>query len=144
MDIHLIPPLNASLNATALVLLVWGRVLIAKKRVAAHRRVMLSAFAVSSLFLAFYLLHKALRNFENTPFHGEGAARLVYLAVLFTHIPLAATVPVFAIVLIRLGLSGRTQTHRRIARWAWPIWMYVSLTGVAIYFALYHLNPGAP
>ena len=144
MDVHSLPPLNAALNGLATVLLVWGRLLIARKRVVAHRNVMLSAFAVSSLFLGFYVLHKVLRNFENTTFHAEGAAKVAYLAVLFTHIPLAMTVPVFAIVLIRLGLTGRLETHRRIARWAWPIWMYVSLTGVGIYFALYHLNPAAP
>jgi uncharacterized membrane protein YozB (DUF420 family) len=144
MDVHSLPALNAALNGLATVLLVWGRLLIARKRVVAHRNVMLSAFAVSSLFLGFYVLHKVLRNFESTTFHAEGAAKVAYLAVLFTHIPLAMTVPVFAIVLIRLGLTGRLETHRRIARWAWPIWMYVSLTGVGIYFALYHLNPAGP
>ena len=102
---------------------------------------MLSAFAVSSLFLAFYLLHKWWRDFENTPFGGEGALQLLYLVILATHVILAMTVPFLAIALIRLGLTGRISTHRRLARVAWPIWIYVSVTGVVIYVLLYHLNP---
>jgi uncharacterized membrane protein YozB (DUF420 family) len=102
---------------------------------------MITAFAVSSLFLVLYVAHKAARNFENTPFHGEGLARLAYLALLASHVLLAMTVPVLAITLIVLGLRKRLTAHRRLARVAWPIWMYVSLTGVTIYFVLYHLDP---
>ena len=100
-----------------------------------------AAFAVSTLFLALYVLHKASRGFESTTFHVQGAAKLAYLLLLFSHVVLAATVPVFAIALVTLGLRGRIARHRRLARIAWPIWMYVSVTGVVIYVLLYHLNP---
>ena len=141
MDLSALPAVNASLNAIAAVLLVRGRALIRRGRVDAHRRTMLTAFAVSALFLALYLLHKASRSFENTTFHAEGMAKLAYLILLFSHVALAATVPVFAITLVTLGLRGRIARHRRLARVAWPIWMYVSVTGVVIYVLLYHLNP---
>ena len=141
MDLSGLPAVNASLNAIAAVLLVRGRALIRRGHVDAHRRTMLTAFAVSTLFLALYLLHKASRSFENTTFHAEGTAKLAYLVLLVSHVALAATVPVFAITLVTLGLRGRIARHRRLARIAWPIWMYVSVTGVVIYVLLYHLNP---
>lgn len=141
MDLSFLPAVNACLNAAAGVLLVWGRRLARRREIDRHRRVMLSAFALSTLFLAFYLTHKAWRNFENTTFHAEGLAKLAYLVLLFSHVVLAATVPVLALTLIFLGLRGRFETHRRLARVAWPIWMYVSVTGVAIYLLLYPLNP---
>lgn len=143
MDLSFLPALNASLNATATVLPVWGRRLARRGQVREHRRVMLSAFAVSSLFLALYVLHKFWRNFEHTPFHAEGAAKLAYLALLASHVTLAMTVPFLAVMLISLGLRGRVEGHRRLARVAWPTWIYVSLTGVLIYLLLYHLNPVA-
>ena len=102
---------------------------------------MIAAFSVSTLFLALYVTHKVWRDFETTAFHAEGIAHAAYLALLFTHVTLAMTVPVLAIVLITLGLRGRIARHRRLARVAWPIWMYVSLTGVVIYLLLYPLNP---
>jgi hypothetical protein len=105
---------------------------------------MLSAFAVSSLFLALYVLHKASRGFESTTFQVEGAARVAYLVLLFTHVTLAMTVPPLAVALVALGLSDRRERHRRLARIAWPIWMYVSVTGVVIYLLLYHLHPAPP
>jgi uncharacterized membrane protein YozB (DUF420 family) len=141
VDLSALPAVNASLNAIAAVLLVRGRALIRRGHVDAHRRMMLTAFAVSTLFLALYLLHKASRSFENTTFHAEGTAKLAYLVLLVSHVALAATVPVFAITLVTLGLRGRIARHRRLARIAWPIWMYVSVTGVVIYVLLYHLNP---
>lgn len=143
MDLSFLPAVNAALNALATALLVAGRVAIARGRVDAHRRAMLAAFAVSAAFLVLYVLHKASRGFENTPFHAVGAAKLGYLAILFSHLTLAMAVPVLAIALIRLGLSGRIPVHRRLARWAWPIWIYVSVTGVVIYALLYHFNPPA-
>ncbi len=103
---------------------------------------MLGAFAASTLFLASYLLHKVWKDFENTPFWGEGLAQVAYLVLLATHVILAMTVPPLAIVLIVLGLRGRREAHRRVARIAWPIWMYVSITGVVIYLLLYPLHPG--
>ena len=126
----------------AAALLLRGRWLVRRGRVDAHRRTMLTAFGVSALFLASYLFHKVSRNFENTTFHAEGAAKLAYLVLLASHVVLAMSVPVLALVLIRLGLTERIEGHKRLARWAWPIWMYVSITGVVIYLLLYPLNPG--
>jgi uncharacterized membrane protein YozB (DUF420 family) len=144
MDLSFLPGVNAALNAVATVLLVWGRRLARRREIAAHRRVMLSAFAVSTLFLALYVTHKVWRSFESTTFHAEGAAKIAYLALLASHVVLAASVPVFALSLIALALRGRVATHRRLARVAWPIWMYVSITGVVIYLLLYPLNPAPP
>lgn len=144
MDLSFLPPVNASLNAVAAVLLVRGRMLARQGAVDAHRRTMLTAFAVSSLFLAFYVAHKVSRDFENTTFHAEGLAKLAYLVLLASHVLLAMSVPPLAIALIALGLRDRRATHRRLARIAWPIWMYVSVTGVLIYLLLYPLNPPPP
>jgi len=141
VDLGFLPAVNATLNVAATALLVAGRVWIRRGRVDAHRRAMLGAFAVSSLFLVLYVAHKVWRDFENTPYHGVGIARVAYLAILFSHLVLAMTVPVLAIRLVQLGLGGRIARHRRLARVAWPIWMYVSVTGVVIYLLLYPLNP---
>ena len=141
MDLSFLPALNAALNAVATVLLLVGRALARRGRLEAHRRVMTSAFAVSTLFLLLYVTHKVWRGLEHTPYHGTGFARGLYLAILGSHLVLAMTVPVLAIALIRLGLADRRQAHRRLARWAWPVWLYVSLTGIVIYGMLYHWNP---
>lgn len=141
MDLSFLPAVNASLNATAAVLLLRGRRLARAHRVAEHRLTMTAAFVVSSLFLVLYVLHKWSRGFENTTFHAAGAAKAAYLALLFSHVTLAITVPPLAIAMIVLGARGRVQRHRRLARWAWPIWIYVSFTGVLVYVLLYHLNP---
>ena len=141
MDLSFLPAVNATLNATATLLLLRGRSLARRHAVDAHRRTMLAAFAVSSVFLVLYVAHKASRGFENTTFHAVGPAKAAYLALLFSHVVLAATVPIFAIALIRLAVREHVASHRRLARIAWPIWIYVSVTGVAIYVLLYHLNP---
>ena len=141
MDLSFLPAVNAVLNSVATVLLVLGRIWIRRGRVATHRRAMLAAFTVSSLFLLLYVTHKVWRGFESTPYHGEGIARVLYFAILFSHVTLAMTVPVLAIRLIQLGLSGRIDRHRRLAVIAWPIWLYVSLTGVVIFLLLYVFNP---
>ena len=141
MDLSFLPGVNAALNATAVVLLIAGRRLARAQRFDAHRRVMIAAFAVSSLFLVLYVAHKTSRGFVNTAFHAEGAALVAYRVMLFTHVVLAMTVPVLAVALVALGVSGRRESHRRLARFAWPIWVYVSVTGVLIYLLLYQLNP---
>jgi uncharacterized membrane protein YozB (DUF420 family) len=141
VDLSFLPAVNATLNVAATALLVAGRFWIRRGRVALHRRAMLGAFTVSSLFLVLYVLHKAWRGFENTPYHGEGALRVLYLAILFSHLTLAMAVPVLALRLVQLGLGGRIERHRRLAVVAWPIWMYVSVTGVVIYLLLYPFNP---
>lgn len=141
MDLTFLPAVNATLNSIATALLVVGRILIKRGKVRAHRIVMLSAFGVSTLFLGLYLLHKASRSFESTTLHAEGAAKAAYLVLLFSHLTLAMTVPVLALFLLRFGLRDERAKHRRLARIAWPVWLYVSVTGVLIYFILYHWNP---
>jgi uncharacterized membrane protein YozB (DUF420 family) len=143
MDLSSLPAWNAGLNAVAAALLLRGRALARRGEIAAHRACMLSAFAVSTLFLTSYVIHKVSRDFESTPFHAVGLAKAAYLALLFSHVVLAMTVPVLAITLITFGLRGQIARHRRLARFAWPVWMYVSVTGVMIYVLLYHLNPAA-
>lgn len=140
MDLSFLPTVNAALNATAAVLLVRGRAAIRRGDVATHRRRMLSAFGVSALFLVLYSVHKVWRGFVNTHYPGHGLARHVYLTILATHVTLAMTVPVFAVLLVRFGLRGEIARHRRLARVAWPIWIYVSITGVVVYAMLY--GPG--
>jgi uncharacterized membrane protein YozB (DUF420 family) len=143
MDLSALPAWNAALNAVAALLLLRGRALARRGEIASHRATMLAALAVSTLFLASYVLHKVSRDFENTTFHAVGLAKAAYLALLVSHVTLAMAVPPLALTLVVLGLRGRIARHRRLARVAWPIWMYVSVTGVAIYVLLYHLNPSA-
>jgi putative membrane protein len=143
VDLAFLPAVNASLNAASACCLVVGRRLARSGHLVAHRRTMLAAFGLSSLFLVLYVAHKAARNFENTPFHAEGAARVAYLALLASHVTLAMAIPPLAIALVTLGVRGRFASHRRLARFAWPLWMYVSVTGVLIYLLLYPLNPPA-
>jgi uncharacterized membrane protein YozB (DUF420 family) len=143
MDFSVLPPINATLNAIATVLLVVGRGLARRGEVVRHRLVMIAAFGVSSLFLLLYVSHKVSRNFENTTFNVEGWAKTAYLVLLGSHVLLAMTVPIIAIALIRLGLRDDRERHRRLARIGWPIWLYVSVTGVAIYLLLYPFNPPA-
>lgn len=138
-----LPTINACLNAVATVLLLRGRALIRAGRIDEHRRTMLSAFSVSALFLVLYVVHKASRGFESLTYHATGALKALYLSILFSHLTLAMAVPLMALALVRFGLTGRIDRHRRLARIAWPIWMYVSVTGVVIYVMLYLANPDA-
>jgi uncharacterized membrane protein YozB (DUF420 family) len=136
--ISLLPTINATLNALSAVLLVWGYLLIRRKQIDRHRRVMKTAFAASCLFLACYLVYHA--QVGSVPFHHEGTMlRSVYLGILLTHTVLAATVPVLAILTLRRGLAGKYDLHRKIARWTLPVWLYVSVTGVVVYVMLYHV-----
>ena len=128
---------NACLNAISAVLLVWGYTLIRRGRKLQHKRVMVSAFVTSSLFLVCYVIYHL--QVGTVRFQKPGAIRTVYLAILATHTVLAATVPPLAIVTLSRGLAMRFDKHRRIARWTLPIWLYVSVTGVVVYLMLYHL-----
>jgi putative membrane protein len=130
-----LPTINAALNATAAVLLIWGYTLIRRKRIETHRRVMQTAFVVSCLFLVSYLVYHA--QVGSVRFPKTGAIRTVYLSILTTHTILAALVPVLAIITLRRGRAGRFDQHRRIARWTLPVWLYVSVTGVVVYLMLY-------
>jgi len=132
-----LPAVNAILNATCGVLLVWGYILIRRRRKQAHKRVMITAFVISCAFLTCYLIyhwHVGSVHFPHT-----GLLRTVYLSILTTHTALAATVPVLAIITLNRGLSARFDKHRAIARWTLPIWLYVSVTGVVVYLMLYRL-----
>ena len=136
--ISILPSINATLNAISAVLLVWAYVLIRKRRIDQHRRVMLTAFGTSCLFLICYLVYHA--QVGSKPFGHEGTTlRTVYLAILLTHTVLDATVPFLAVITLRRGLAGKYDRHRKIARWTLPIWLYVSVTGVVVYGMLYHL-----
>ena len=132
-----LPSINAFLNATAAVLLVWGYTLIRRKRVETHRKVMQTAFVVSCLFLVCYLVYHA--QVGSVRFPKTGVIRTVYLSILTTHTILAAVVPVLAIITLRRARAGRYEKHRQIARWTLPVWLYVSVTGVVVYVMLYHL-----
>ena len=132
-----LPTINAVLNATAAILLIWGFTLIRRKRIQAHRKVMITAFVTSCLFLACYLVYHY--QVGSVRFQKTGAIRTVYLSILGTHTVLAALVPVLAIITLRRGLAARYDRHRRLARWTLPIWLYVSVTGVVVYVMLYHL-----
>jgi uncharacterized membrane protein YozB (DUF420 family) len=136
-SVEQLPAVNATLNALATVLLVCGWLLIKARRERAHKITMLSAFGVSCAFLACYLVYHY--HVGSVRFGGTGAARAIYLGILVTHVLLAATVPFLAGITIYLGLADRRQKHRQLARWTFPIWLYVSITGVVIYVMLYHL-----
>ena len=131
------PAVNATLNGIAAILLIIGYVLIRRRRIAQHRAVMLTAFCTSVLFLTSYLVYHAHAGSKHFP--GQGPIRLVYFGVLLSHTVLAATVPFLAIITLSRGLAARYDRHRAIARWTLPIWLYVSITGVVVYFMLYRL-----
>jgi putative membrane protein len=134
----ILPTLNAALNASAAVCLVTGWIFIRRKWVAAHRACMLVACAISTAFLVSYLMHHA--QVGSVPFRGTGAVRALYLAILFPHIVLAAVIVPLALFTIYRGWTGRIAAHRRIARWTLPLWLYVSVSGVVIYFMLYRIG----
>ena len=135
MRVENLPALNAVLNGAAAVLLVTAYILIRQGKREAHRRTMIAAFSVSTLFLISYLTYHYLAGVVYYP--KTGALRAVYLTILSTHTALAAAVPVLAIVTLRRGLKGWFARHRKIARWTLPIWLYVSVTGVVVYLMLY-------
>jgi putative membrane protein len=138
LRIHDLPAVNATLNATATLLLVTGFVLIRNRRWVAHRNVMLAALTCSTLFLTSYLIYHW--HVGSVHFPGTGGARTFYFALLISHTLLAATVPVLAGITVTRALRGRFDRHRRIARWTLPIWLYVSVTGVVVYWMLYQMR----
>ncbi len=131
------PPLNAELNATAAVLLAAGFGFIRAKRIAAHKACMLTAVTVSAVFLASYLYYHYQAG--STPFQGQGFVRTLYFTILISHTILAAVILPLVIITVTLALRGRIERHRRIARWTLPLWFYVSVTGVVIYWMLYQM-----
>jgi uncharacterized membrane protein YozB (DUF420 family) len=135
VTVHDLPAVNASLNALSGILLACGYTLMRQRRIELHRRFMIAAFTASSLFLVCYVIYHA--QVGSVPFPRQGFVRLLYFVILITHVVLAATVPPLAIITLTRGLKGRYPQHRRIARWTFPIWMYVSVTGVLVYVLLY-------
>ena len=133
----LLPTVNAVLNGTSAVLLATAFGYIRRGKVETHRKFMLAAVATSTLFLISYLIYHF--NVGSVRFQGTGWSRPLYFAILFTHTVLAATVVPLVLVTLNHGLRRRFMRHRRIARWTFPVWMYVSVTGVVIYMMLYHL-----
>ena len=137
MSLRDLPALNACLNATAAVLLVVGWILIKRGRRQAHRKVMLAAVACSAAFLASYLVYHF--NVGSVRFQRTGPIRTVYLSILLTHTVLATAIVPLVLVTLNHGLRERFDRHRRIARVTMPLWLYVSVTGVVIYWMLYRM-----
>lgn len=139
LAVHPLATADAVLNATACLLLVLGLVEIKRGHEAIHKRLMLAAFSVSIVFLGCYLAY----HITNPPalFHGKGWIRPIYFAILISHVLLAATVPFLAAATIYFGLKDRRATHRKLAKLTWPIWFYVSVTGVVVYLMLYIVYP---
>ena len=137
IEIANLPALNATLNGIAALFLLSGYLCIRRGRPELHKKCMLGALTASALFLTSYVVYHA--NAGSRPFAGEGGIRVVYFAILITHVLLAATIPPLALVTASRGLRSQFGRHVRIARWTLPIWFYVSVTGVVIYVMLYQL-----
>lgn len=147
MDLlQIFPHMNAALNALSGLFLITGFVFIMKTKVAAHRFCMLAASSVSALFLVSYLSHHALRTYYfglgPTRFTGEGIIRPIYFTILTSHTILAALIGPFVVLTLRRGLKGWYDSHKKLARLVFPVWLYVSITGVVVYLLLYQIYPG--
>jgi len=147
MDVHDLPTINASLNATSAILLTLGYRFVRRGRIRAHRICMSAAFATSTAFLACYITYHVLKQRltgeAHTRFAGTGLVRPLYFTILISHLILAFAVLPMALATLYYALRARFEKHRRIARWTFPIWLYVSITGVVVYLMLYHLYPSA-
>ena len=139
IPLHDLPKLNACLNALSAIWLVSGLIFIRRGRVSAHRFCMLAAVITSMLFLTSYIVYHA--QVGTTRFQTQGWVRQLYLVILGTHTILAVAVVPLVLITLRRALGRRFDRHRRIARITWPIWVYVSVTGVVIYWMLYHVDP---
>ena len=135
--VHSLPSINACFNAASAILLVTGYVMIRKNRVAAHRACMISALLCSVFFLAGYLTFHYQAG--STKFTGEGAIRILYFTILISHTILAVVIVPLVLITVFRAVRGRFDEHKAIARWTLPIWLYVSVTGVVVYFMLYRL-----
>jgi len=139
LTVHDLPVVNATLNGLAGILLIIGFVLIRQRRIAAHQKVMWTAFIVSCAFLVCYLVYHY--NVGSVKFDKPGWVRTVYLWILGTHTILAAAVPFLAVITLTRGQRRAIVRHRAIAKWTLPIWLYVSVTGVVVYLLLYQVRP---
>jgi uncharacterized membrane protein YozB (DUF420 family) len=138
LQVQDLPAVNATLNALSALLLLTGYVMIKQRRLIAHRNVMIAALVSSALFLTSYLVYHAQVGSKHFP--GTGTARTVYLTILITHTVLAAAVPFLAAITVWRAYRKRWSLHTRIARWTLPIWLYVSVTGVVVYWMLYQMS----
>jgi uncharacterized membrane protein YozB (DUF420 family) len=141
MTFHDIPPINAALNAVATVLITIGFIFIKLGKREAHRAVMLSAGVVSAVFLVGYVTHKIMMRGIHTPFGGEGVIRTVYYTMLISHIILAMAIAYLVPRTFLFAIKGDIASHKRWAKFTFPIWYYVSVTGVLVYFFLYQWWP---
>jgi uncharacterized membrane protein YozB (DUF420 family) len=137
VDYNIFPALNASLNGASAVLIAGGRALIRRKKVGLHRACMIAAVTTSSLFLVSYLYYHA--HVHSVHFPGQGWVRPVYFTILISHTLLATTVIPLVVLSLNYALRGRFDQHRRIVRWTYPVWLYVSITGVVVYVMLYQI-----
>ena len=136
-DYSMLPAVNATLNATSGIFLFTGYLLIKKQQINAHRNAMLAAFVSSMLFLTSYLVYHY--HAGSRPFPGTGTIRLVYFVILISHVLLAIAILPLAISTLTKGLRGQYARHKRVAKWTFPLWMYVSVTGVVVYVMLYQM-----
>jgi uncharacterized membrane protein YozB (DUF420 family) len=136
--LQIAPTLNALLNGTAAVLLLTGRVLISRRRIESHKKVMIAAFITSTVFLVNYLTYHALIH-GSKHFPGQGWIRPVYFTILLTHTILAAAIVPLVLLSLSRGLKRQDARHRAVSRWTFPLWLYVSITGVVIYLMLYQM-----
>ena len=141
MTIHDLPVVNASLNALSTVFLTVGYIFIKQRKQNAHRNCMVAAFITSTIFLACYLTYH-LTVKAVTKFQGQGIVRPIYFLILITHVILAVVIVPLILVTLNRALKQRWEFHKKIARWTWPLWMYVSITGVIVYLMLYQWFPG--
>lgn len=141
MTISDLPPINASLNALSTVFLTIGYIFIKQQKQNAHRNCMIAAFITSTIFLACYLTYH-FNVTAVTKFQGQGIARPIYFFILITHVILAVVIVPLVLMSLSRGLRQRWDAHKRISRWTWPLWMYVSVTGVIVYLMLYVWFPG--
>lgn len=141
MSISFLPTLNAILNATSGILITIGFFFVRQRRIAAHRACMIGAVISSTLFLISYLVYHVGFKAGVTRFSGTGWVRTAYLSILISHTILAVTIVPLVVVTLTRALRGRFSLHRRIARWTFPLWLYVSITGVIVYLMLYHFYP---
>jgi uncharacterized membrane protein YozB (DUF420 family) len=137
ISVSQLPSVNAALNSLSAILLVAGFLFIKSRNIKAHRACMLAAFASSIFFLISYLVYHY--QVGSVPFKGQGGIRLVYFTILLTHTILATTIVPLALVTLFRAFKERFDLHRRIARWTFPIWLYVSVTGVIVYWMLYRI-----
>jgi len=136
-DLSILPTVDALLNTTSAFLLSLGYFFIRRRNIRAHKTCMLAAVATSALFLACYLTYHYFHG--TTRFAGQGVVRTIYLTILSTHTILAAAIVPLVILTLSRALRGRFDLHKRLAHWTLPLWLYVSITGVIIYWMLYHL-----